>query len=48
MNPFAVDEEDHPYKKNPTTLNEALQERDYWKDKYYELMEKYQRLLEKE
>ena len=46
MNSFVVQEEDHAYKKNPATLKEALQQRDHWRDKYYELLEKYQKLLE--
>ncbi len=46
MAQFIVEEEDHIYKKEPATLKEALKEIDHWKDKYYELMEKYQRLLE--
>jgi hypothetical protein len=47
IEPFIVQEEDHTYKKDPATLKEALKQRDHWKDKYYELMEKYQSLLEK-
>ena len=46
MNPFIVQEDDRAYKKDPATLKEALQQRDHWKDKYYELMEKYLILVE--
>jgi hypothetical protein len=44
---FVVGEEESVYKTKPKTLKDALKQRDEWKDKYYELMEKYQRLLEK-
>jgi len=47
MNSFVVEEKGHVYKTNPSTLEDVLEERNYWKDKYYEMMEKYQSLLEK-
>ena len=47
MDSFTVQEEDHTYEKNPTTLKEALRERDEWRKLYYELMEKYVKIVKK-
>lgn len=33
-------------KEDPLTINQALKERDYWRDKYYVLLEKNAQLLE--
>lgn len=30
----------------PSTIEQALQQRDAWKEKYFELLEKYQKILE--
>ncbi|MEO6868468.1 MAG: hypothetical protein ABI168_02415 [Ginsengibacter sp.] len=43
---FMLAEEDHPYAKEPTTISEAMQQRDEWKEKYYALMEKYLKYVE--
>ena len=43
---FAVGEEDSVYKTKPKTLKDALKQRDEWKDKYYELLEKYLKYVE--
>lgn len=47
MKALEFQEEDHSYAKTPDTLSEAIKDRDRWREKYYELLEKYQKLLEK-
>lgn len=44
----AFGEEDHVYKKQPLTLDEAIKQRDEWKEKYYALMEKYLKYVEQD
>ncbi len=34
------------YNSTPTTREEMLMQRDYWRDKYYELLEKYTGMIE--
>lgn len=34
--------------KVPQTLEEAIEQRDMWREKYYQLMEKYHRLLDQQ
>ncbi len=46
MNDFMLAEEDHPYGNDPTTMAEAIKQRDEWKEKYYALMEKYVKYVE--
>lgn len=48
INKFLVEEEGFSYKNEPKTLEEALKQRDDWKEKYYVLMEKYLKVVEKE
>jgi hypothetical protein len=43
---FITESEPH-FDRDPKTLPEAIKQIDYWKDRYYELSEKYQKLLEK-
>ncbi|HXS55092.1 MAG TPA: hypothetical protein VN726_03145 [Hanamia sp.] len=35
------------YGNQPATIEEAIQQRNHWKEKYYELMEKYIKCMEK-
>lgn len=42
---YLVEEPEEQFGKTPT-LKEALRQRDHWKEKYYELMEKYNKLIE--
>jgi hypothetical protein len=45
MPKYLVEEPEEQYGKAPT-LQEAVKQRDKWKEKYYELLEKYNRLIE--
>jgi hypothetical protein len=45
MPKYLVEEPEEEYGK-PPTLKDALKQRDQWKDKYYELLEKYNKLIE--
>ncbi len=45
MPKYLVEEPAEEYGKQPT-LKDALKQRDHWKEKYYELLEKYNRLIE--
>jgi hypothetical protein len=45
MPKYLVEEPDEQYGKAPT-LQEAMKQRDKWKEKYYELLEKYNKLIE--
>ncbi|MGH2565218.1 MAG: hypothetical protein ACRDE5_11935, partial [Ginsengibacter sp.] len=47
MEKFIVEEEGYAYKKDPLNLEDALRERDEWKDKYYVLLEKYAKIIDK-
>jgi hypothetical protein len=40
-------EEGDPGYNQPSTIEEAMEQRDYWREKYYQLMEKYHALLTK-
>ena len=40
MKRMVLEENEPPYKK-PKTFTEAIEQRDYWREKYYQLMEKY-------
>ncbi len=42
------EEEDHVYKKQPLTLDEAIKQINEWKEKYYTLMEKYLKYVEQD
>jgi hypothetical protein len=46
MRKYTFDEPDAPYGP-PATLQEALEQRDYWKDKYYKLMDQFHKTIEK-
>ncbi len=48
MNPFIVEDEGHGYSNEPTLIEEAIKQRNEWKEKYYTLLEKYLMLVEKE
>jgi hypothetical protein len=39
-------EEDPEEYSQPTTIEQAIQQKDYWRNKYYALLEKHQQLLE--
>jgi vacuolar-type H+-ATPase subunit I/STV1 len=45
MPKYLIEEPNEDYGKTPT-LNEAIKQRDQWKEKYYELLEKYNKLIE--
>ena len=45
MPKYVVEDPDQDYGKK-LTLEEAIRQRDQWKDKYLELLEKYNRLIE--
>jgi hypothetical protein len=45
MDQFTVEEEGSAYKKEPTTIEEALRERDEWRNQYYALMDKYVKII---
>lgn len=47
MIPFIVEDEGHVYSNEPTSIEEAIMQRNEWKEKYYALMEKYLKLVEK-
>ncbi len=42
---YLLQDPEEPYPQ-PLTLDEAIRQRDYWKDKYIEMLEKYNRLME--
>ncbi len=45
MPKYVLDDPQETYGK-PITLDEAIKQRDYWKDKYIDLLEKYNGLIE--
>ncbi|MGN6195429.1 MAG: hypothetical protein ACTHOB_10855 [Ginsengibacter sp.] len=46
--PSSIVEEPEPlYGNQPATIEEAIHQRNHWKEKYYELMEKYIKCMEK-
>ena len=45
MPKYLMEEPEGGYNK-PLTIEEAVRQRDHWKDKYIELLEKYNRLIE--
>jgi hypothetical protein len=45
MPKYVLSDPEETYGK-PVSVEEALRQRDYWKDKYIELLEKYNRLIE--
>ena len=45
MTKYAFEEPAEMYGQ-PSTIEEAIKQRDYWKDKYIALLEKHQRLIE--
>lgn len=46
MPQYEVEDLESLYGKKPETLEEALQQKEFWKNKYLELMEKYTALIE--
>jgi len=44
MKRYVVEESESPY--TPKTIAEAIAQRDQWREKYYQLMEQYLKLLE--
>jgi hypothetical protein len=42
-----IGEPEFIYGSEPTTIEEAIQQRNQWKEKYYALMEKYVKCMEK-
>ncbi len=42
MKKFLMEEQEAPYTP-PKTIEEAIEQRDFWREKYYQLMEKYHR-----
>jgi transcriptional regulator with XRE-family HTH domain len=48
MEHFALEEPEVIYSIEPMTLEEAIKQRNEWKEKYYMLMEKYLRCIENE
>ncbi len=46
LNSFMVEEEDEVYENEPKTIQQAIRQRNLWKQKYYDLMEKYVRCME--
>jgi len=47
MSPFIVEEDGHVYGNEPASIEEATKQRNEWKEKYYVLLEKYLKLIEK-
>ena len=45
MPKYLLEDPQETYNK-PVTVEELIRERDYWKDKYLDLLEKYNRLIE--
>jgi hypothetical protein len=45
MPKYLVEEPEESYGK-PLTLKDAIKQKDIWREKYYELLEKYNRLIE--
>lgn len=43
---FLTGEPDNIYSKDVANIEEAIRQRDEWKDKYYELLEKYLHLID--
>lgn len=48
MDQFILEEPESLYSNEPKTIEEAVKQRNEWKEKYYALMEKYIKLMEKE
>lgn len=44
--PYLAGEPDAPYGTDALTTEEAIRQRDEWKDKYYELLERYLHLVD--
>lgn len=40
MKKFMLEEKEAPY-TTPKSIEEAIEQRDFWREKYYQLMEKY-------
>lgn len=47
MNPFIVEDGGHVYNNEPSSFEEAIKQGNEWKEKYYTLLEKYLKLVEK-
>jgi hypothetical protein len=45
MPKYVLEDPEETYSK-PLTLDEAIRQRDQWKDKYLDLLEKYNRMIE--
>jgi hypothetical protein len=48
MGNFIVEEPEAVYSSEPKTMEEAVRQRNEWKEKYYLLMEKYLKCIENE
>lgn len=46
INQFLTGEPDSAYSTEPVTLQEAIKQRNEWKEKYYAVMEKYLKCIE--
>ena len=46
MKHFIVEDEGVIYHNEPSTIEEAIKQRNEWKEKYYALMEKYHKYIE--
>ena len=47
MDQFIVEDGEPLHGKEPVTIEEAVKQRNEWKEKYYALMEKYLKCIEK-
>ena len=43
-----LEEPESVYSSDPVTIEKAIRQRNEWKEKYYQLLEKYLKLIEKE
>ena len=47
MDQFIISEPESVYSNEPNTIEEAVKQRNEWKEKYYTLLEKYLKCMEK-
>ncbi|HVZ96681.1 MAG TPA: hypothetical protein VG847_07385 [Chitinophagaceae bacterium] len=48
MRKFSVEEHQPPYTNEPTKLEEAIRQKNEWKEKYFALLEKYLSIVDKD
>ncbi|HXS58689.1 MAG TPA: hypothetical protein VN726_21320 [Hanamia sp.] len=48
MDQFMLEEPESVYSSDPLTIEKVIRQRNEWKEKYYQLLEKYLKLIEKD